>query len=263
VLPLACLPPAIGVALARHRLYDLETLIDRTLLAAALAAFVTLVFFAVIVRVLRRGEPLAASDWQSKKARTLLKILLAYRGRPVTREQLMEFLWPGEDPAKLSNRLSVALTALRTVLGRGHDAIRADPDAVALNLEVVRVDVERFLDEVEHALADSDRARLARAERLYCGDFLQEDPYDDWARDLREHVREAYASAVRARARLTTDHDEAVRAYLLLLEHDRWDAGAHRELIARLERAGRHGHAIRRRRTYIRRMHEIGVAAAV
>ena len=56
-----------------------------------------------------------------------------------------------------------------------------------------------------------------------------------------------------ARARLATDHDEAVRAYLRLLEHDPYDAAAHRELIARLEGAGRHGEAIARRRAYIRR----------
>ena len=37
VLPLAALPLAIGAALARHRLYDLDTLVDRTLVAAALA----------------------------------------------------------------------------------------------------------------------------------------------------------------------------------------------------------------------------------
>ena len=49
VLPLAALPFAIGAALARHRLYDLDTLVDRTLVAAALAAFVTLVYVVVVV----------------------------------------------------------------------------------------------------------------------------------------------------------------------------------------------------------------------
>jgi DNA-binding SARP family transcriptional activator len=313
VLPLAALPLAVGVALTRHKLYDLETLVDRTLVAAVLAGFVTLVYFVVIVaagtvvggpvataivaiaiqplrgrvqrvtarvgyhepepaaavplavktlggfRVFRDGEPLAPADWQSKKARTLFKILLARRGRPVTREQLMEHLWPGDDPAKLNNRLSVALTALRTVLGRELEVIRADGDAVSLDLCLVAVDVERFLDEVEQGLADRDLARLHHAERLYAGDFLEEDPYDDWALDLREQAREAYASALRMRGRLATDDEEAVRAYLRLLEHDRWDAGAHRELIARLDRAGRHGEATRRRRAYVRRMGEIGI----
>ena len=108
-----------------------------------------------------------------------------------------------------------------------------------------------------------DLARLVRAERLYAGDFLEEDAYEDWALDLREQARAAYASALRARARLATDDDEAVRAYLRLLEHDRWDAEAHRGLIARLDRAGRHGEAIRRRQAYVRTMAEIGVQAGL
>ena len=49
VLPLAALPLAVGAALARHRLYDLDTLVDRTLLATALAGFVTLVYVVVVV----------------------------------------------------------------------------------------------------------------------------------------------------------------------------------------------------------------------
>ena len=320
VLPLAALPLAVGVALARHRLYDLDTLVDRTLLATALAGFVTLVYLVVVIvagnllggssvllatvataiaaagvhplrarlhrrtarlayrepeppveplsvktlggfRVFRAGEPVTA--WPSKKARTLLKVLIARRGRPVTREQLMERLWPGDDPAKLGNRLSVALTTLRDVLGRDLEVIRADADAVSLDLDRVAVDVERFLAEVEAGLEHDDLARLVHAERLYAGDFLEEDAYEDWALDLRDQARAAYGAALRARARLTADDDEAVRAYLRLLEHDRWDADAHRALIARLDRAGRHGEAIRRRQAYVRTMAEIGVQAAL
>ena len=163
----------------------------------------------------------------------------------------MELLWPGEDPAKLPNRLSVALSALRGVVGS--DVIDADNAAVSLDLERVEVDVERLLTTTDPV----------EVERVYAGDFLEEDRYEDWALDLREQAREAYASALRTRARETRDDDEAVRTYLRLLEHDRWDASAHRELIARLDRAGRHGEAIRRRRTYIRAMAEIGVQAAL
>ena len=296
VVPLAALPLATGVALARHRLYDLETLVDRTLLVglvvlvylvaiatlggwSALAAAIVTALAAILLRprlphphrrdpaplavktlggfrVSRFGEPIGAADWQSKKSRTLFKILIARRGRPVTREQLMENLWPGDDPAKLGNRLSVALATLRGVLGRDLDVIRADADAVSLDLTQVELDVERFFAAVE-------AGRCEDAERLYTGDFLEEDVYEEWAQDLREQAREAYASAVRTRARDAADDEESVRAYLRLLEHDRWDASAHRELIARLDGAGRHGEAIRRRRTYVRAMAEIGVQAAL
>ena len=78
--------------------------------------------------------------WQSKKARTLLKILVARRGRSTTRELLMETLWPDDDPAKLANRLSVALATVRAVLDpdKPHAAdhfITADKDAIRLDLD--------------------------------------------------------------------------------------------------------------------------------
>lgn len=73
-------------------------------------------------RVMLSGVPIADDAWQSRKARTLLKILIARRGRPVHREVLMEILGSGVDPFKSSNRLSVALSTLRGVLdpGRAH-----------------------------------------------------------------------------------------------------------------------------------------------
>ena len=166
-----------------------------------------------------------------------MKILIARRGRPVTREQLMELLWPGEDPAKLGNRLSVALTTLRTVLGRDPDVIRADADAVSLDLTRVAVDVERFLAEVERR----DRARRD-AERLYAGDFLEEDAYEDWALDLRDAGARGLRVDAARPCPLATDDDEAVRAYLRLLEHDPYDA----ERAPRADRPARPRRAPRR-----------------
>ena len=308
-LPLAALPVAVGVAMLRHRLYEIDTVIDRALVAGGLTAFATVVYVALVVaagavvgtpvlvalaaaivavafqplhrrlrrlservvhgeptaapavavrtlggfRVLRHGEALPASAWQSRKARTLLKILVARRGRPVPREQLMELLWPGEDPAKLSNRLSVALSSVRSVLG-SEVLVQAESGAVAVDLAVVDVDVEHFLAEV--AAGD-----MATAVRRYRGDFLEEDLYEDWAADLREQAGAAYTAALRALAEAAPNADEAVRAHLRILERDRWDAQAHLALVRVLEASGRHGEAARRYRAYEAAMAEIGVRA--
>ena len=66
--------------------------------------------------VMRDGELVKVSEWQSKRARELLKLLIARRGRPATRGYLMETLWPDDDPDRVANRLSVALTTVRGVL---------------------------------------------------------------------------------------------------------------------------------------------------
>ncbi|MBW0114845.1 winged helix-turn-helix domain-containing protein [Pseudonocardia sp. KRD-169] len=70
-------------------------------------------------QVVRAGRPVAVSDWRSRKARDLLKILIAHHGHPVTRDAAADALWPGEPGAGVANRLSVALSVLRRVLDPG------------------------------------------------------------------------------------------------------------------------------------------------
>ena len=45
------------------------------------------------------GAEVPLPAWRSKQARTLVKILAAYRGRVVTRARLCDLLWPDDDPA--------------------------------------------------------------------------------------------------------------------------------------------------------------------
>jgi DNA-binding SARP family transcriptional activator len=227
-------------------------------------------------RVLRCGQPVPATAWQSKKARTLLKILVARRGRATPRLYLMDTLWPDEDPEPVSRRLSVALATARAVLDpdKRHPPERfivADKDSLRLDLANVPVDAERFLRLAAEGLAGHReaaaraRATLQAAEEAYAGDFLEEDRYEEWAEPLREEARAAYVSVARALAEIAAaarDHDAAVRYYLRILEKDAFDERAHLGLVATLHREGRHGEARRQYRTYAARMVELEVPAA-
>jgi ATP/maltotriose-dependent transcriptional regulator MalT/DNA-binding SARP family transcriptional activator len=228
-------------------------------------------------RVLCDGTPVPRSAWRSRKARDLLKMLVVRHGRPVPRDALIEALWPGEDPVRCANRLSVALSTLRGVLDpeRRHGADRfvvSTGGAVALDLEHVAVDLEVFLREAAAGLAlreDGDgaaaHARLMAAESAYAGDLLEEDLYEDWAAAAREEARDAYVRVARhlaADAAAAGDHDGAVRFLLRVLERDAYDEEAHLALVAALADAGRHGEARRAFRAYRARMDEIGVEPA-
>jgi DNA-binding SARP family transcriptional activator len=333
---LLAIPIAVGIAILRYHLYDIDVVISKTVVFGGLAAFITVVYVAVVVgvgaavgrgagsnvalavvatalvavafqpvrdrlqrvarrfvfgaatqaearaglairslgafRVFRGGDLVPLTAWQSKKARTLLKILVARRGRSTTRDYLMEALWPGENPEVVTRRLSVALATLRAVLDpeKSHPSdhfVIGDKDAVRLDLATLPVDVEVFLAEAAEGLArlgDAGDAtvRLDAAERAYEGDFLEEDRYQDWATPLREEARTTYISVLRAQAALaeTSRHPgDAVRRYLRILEMDPWDEGAHLALVGTMERAGRHGEARRRYLAYTSRMEEIGV----
>lgn len=221
-------------------------------------------------QVLRDGVALSKTAWQSRKARQLLKILVARR-RPVPRDQLMELLWPRADPAKSGNRLSVLLSTLRDVLQSVDEQAEHGPvatDGSTVWLDHVDIDVERFLAGAAAAL-DAHRqdlpdalCRLVAAEAAHTGGFLDDDPYQDWVAPLAEEVRATHVALLRAlvsRLRSAGEVDEVVRYTLRLLDDDRFDERAHLDLIEVLLTARRYGEAHRRYRIYERAMTELGI----
>ncbi|MEU1726303.1 tetratricopeptide repeat protein [Nonomuraea sp. NPDC005692] len=217
------------------------------------------------VRLSRRGS---AVEWQSRKARDLLTWLACQRGRTVAREAAMEILWPGEEPASCSNRLSVALSTVRSVLdpqrkfGPG-EFVRADK--YSIQLVGLRTDVEEFLSAAAEALASEDEDLLVAAEARYTGDVCEDSPYAEWLEPLREEARAVHQALLRELASLAEeadDPDRAVRYLLRLLERDAYDEAAHLDLVRTLTKARRHGEARRRYRLYAEAMRELDVEPA-
>jgi DNA-binding SARP family transcriptional activator len=222
--------------------------------------------------VSRGGDAVPGNAWQSKKARDLFKMVVVLRGRSMTRDQAMERLWPGEDPAKVSSKLSVALATVRSVL----DPDKAFPadhflqtvdDAIRIETGHVEIDVERFLSSAEAALRDHRRApgersatMLAAVESSYTGDVLEDDPYVDWYVPAREEARAVYLNVTRELAAHhlgSGERDDAIRLLLRILEREPYDEPAHLDLVRALSGVGRHGDARRRYQQYADRMREL------
>jgi DNA-binding SARP family transcriptional activator len=221
--------------------------------------------------IIRGGVMVPITEWKSKKARDLLKILIAHR-RPISRDRLMELLWPETDPALSSNRLSVLLSMVRDVLRlhpAAEDPLVTTDGVLSLNPVRVRVDVEDFLSQAAAALAANRSEEPDATERLtvavatHTGGFLVDDPYEEWAVELAEEVRATHIALLRAlatRMRDAGDTDAVVRYTLCLLQQDRYDEEAHLALAEVLFDAGRFGQARSHYKTYVHRMSEIGVA---
>lgn len=207
---------------------------------------ITLGRFAVEVN----GTDLPTSVWGSRLARQLLKRLVAARGWPVTRDELVDMLWPEEaDPGLLGPRLSVQLSAVRRVLGCG---INADRHTVRLDLDEVSTDLENFYK-------TTDDAAVVAA---YPGEFLPEDRYDDWTAGPRDEARTRFVSAARRLAERERDSGDPLLAVSLgrrLLEADRYDDQAHRLVVESLVAGGEVGEARRSHRFWQETMAEIGV----
>jgi DNA-binding SARP family transcriptional activator len=225
------------------------------------------------LRVLRQGVALTPAAWQSRKARELLKLLAARLGRPTPREQICDVLWPDEPVERRASRLSVTLSTLRGVLDPAHASaadvfVAADREHVWLDLAAVELDVAGFLAAARRAVGGVSRAtiaELADVEARYTGEFLDDDPYAEYAVGVREEARALYLQVARQLAERLAQSGEPDRAghlYLRLLQRDPFDEAAHLALVEVLDRAGHRGEARRAYRIYVERMAELDIEPA-
>ncbi len=97
--------------------------------------------------VYRSGKPVAASEWPSRKARDILKILAARGASGIRRDEIADMLWPDDDDP--GSKLSVALSHLKRVLDpdKQYDAshfIVADRASIRLDVDNTSIDVVEF-----------------------------------------------------------------------------------------------------------------------
>lgn len=192
--------------------------------------------------------------WTSRKARALLQLLVAARGDAVSRESVMDTLWSGEDPAVLSNRMSVAISTVRRALdpSRTHPPqhfLRADRNVLQLNRDRVDIDVESFLQAAAKVFAQPTTVQdetLASVIEQYSGDVFADEPYEEWTQHLRHEARNTVAALCRLKADSASSEDNPLLAAELhrrVLRVDPYDEHAHLGLIAALESLGVEGQA--------------------
>lgn len=190
-------------------------------------------------------------EWSSARTRSLFGYLLTHRQPWPSREVLMGVFWPESSPKASRNSLNVAIHGLRCVLKKAKDVpvivysdgtYRLHPD-VRLWLDIEEFDklVER--GRLHEDVGETDQATAAYefATGLYRGEFLADDPYDDWAALIRERLRLAYLDTL---GRLSNLHFNAGRyaqsAHLCrrIIEQDPCREDAYRRLMRCYSRQG-------------------------
>ncbi|KJS16697.1 MAG: hypothetical protein VR69_08230 [Peptococcaceae bacterium BRH_c4b] len=158
------------------------------------------------------GITIPENEWKTKKIAGVLKFLVVHRGRPVSKDRLMEVFWPGADKKSASMSLRAAQYELKKVLRKY--GVAAEGKASILNekrdsLEVragslLAVDVDSFLafsNELKVLPPNKSgngqkKIILERMVALYRRDFLEEEVYEDWAFAEREELRSIYFGSV-------------------------------------------------------------------
>ncbi|QIN77657.1 hypothetical protein GBA65_03075 [Rubrobacter marinus] len=203
--------------------------------------------------LLRQGRALDLG--RSGKARTILKYLLARSPRPVSRDCLIEWLWPESGARRARWSLNAAMSSVRKILSEGGRAreleglvvceagyYRLSPNAR------ISSDVHEFEARCRNGrlLEESGRASEAveeyeRAVELYRDDYMIEDLYEDWTLIERERLADTHMDVLDRLARHyaeTGQAREAIRACYRALERDPCRESTYRILMQCYARLG-------------------------
>ena len=146
-------------------------------------------------------------DWQGRKAKSILAYLLYNRRFANTREIIMDKFWPNVSAQSARNSLNAIIHKIRRVLkclDPHNDYILFKDDRYLLNPKLsISLDYESFLTdfntgqqlERERGIAEAI-PYYEEATRLYKGDFLEENIYDEWTYSERESFKQKYLHAM-------------------------------------------------------------------
>ncbi|MGH9195858.1 MAG: AfsR/SARP family transcriptional regulator, partial [Acidimicrobiia bacterium] len=221
------------------------------------------------------GEPIDLLRVKPR-ARTALRLLGMYGGRPVHRETLIEALWPFGSEEAGTRSLHVAISSLRQLLEPGvprgtssflvreGDAYRlaipeaGESDVLAFEEALVRGRASRAIQDYEDAITSFEKAL-----ELYSGDLLPEDGPVEWVITPRERYRSEATEAAQLLAEMNLELDRPETAIVASergLRIDRFRDELWRLAFNAYERAGDQASAARARREYASVLRELGVA---
>ena len=174
---------------------------------------------------------ISASSWPSTRSAQLVQLLALADGRALTRDQVMEALWPHLDVDAGAANLRKAAHHARRALDAADAVVLRRGQVALFPGRRIDVDVERFECAVESALASRDADAWTTPAEWYSGDLLPGSLYEEWAQEPRRALRARYLEVLR--------HG---RQWERLAELEPTDEPAHRELMrAALAAGDRHG----------------------
>ena len=185
------------------------------------------------------------SPWAGQKGLSIFKYLVANRGEPMSKDVLMDAIWPEADTEAARRNLHQAIYSLRQALRRydsGFQHILFQNDYYLMNPEMAiwidfiefeqQVQIGRNLEE-ENKLVEATTA-YGIAEGLYQGEFLKDDLYEEWSSLQREQIRNSYLEIADHLSAYYAEKGEYSAAIFLcqkILTQDNCSEAAHHRLM--------------------------------
>ncbi|MCP4422702.1 MAG: hypothetical protein GY805_39340, partial [Chloroflexi bacterium] len=146
---------------------------------------------------------LLINDWNGLKGQMILKYLVAYHDKPISKDMLMDVFWPDADTEAARRNLHQAVYSLRQTLKEQEpdfQHIIYENDCYLFNSELnIWLDFQEFEQHVQNGrrliMAGQQSAAMAEfgiAEALFQGNFMSGDLYEEWLQPERERLRNLY-----------------------------------------------------------------------
>jgi LuxR family maltose regulon positive regulatory protein len=199
--------------------------------------------------------------WKSTKAKSLFIYLITQQGKPVSKDILMELFWPGFAPSLANNSLKTAVRLLRQTFS---SAYVGGSDCIWIKYQnghyMVNTDVNIWLDVVQFEYHWNTGKQLEKdqkldeaineykaAESLYCGDYLEENLYEDWTSLRREALKDIYLTILNKLATYSMEKDnyyDCITNCQKILTKDPCREDAYRHIMRCYSRLGQRNRAI-------------------
>lgn len=221
--------------------------------------------------VRRLGQPVILC--QNRNGQAILRYLVAQPGFRASIDALMDILWPRDDLVVARHKVQIAVSALRRSLNGGYIS---DPGGGYIFCKngvyfpnpaiSISTDVDEFLHLYQSGRQSSgNEAMLSSYEKachLYRGPFMAEDLYADWTFVRRDQLSQKFVSMCHTLIAYYLSagrHEDAIQWANALLEENRCDEEAYRQLMQAYMAGGQRGEALRQfRRCEEVLHHELG-----
>lgn len=168
-------------------------------------------------------RPVAGAEWNRAKMKLLLIRLLLRRGRPLSRDEALQWLWPDADPAAARTSLRVALHGLKRALEpglsagqlsryllAGRDEIRlVDPSRIWFDLWEFEERITRGRQALREGSRAAGMALFREAVSLWHGPLLPGPAFAGYLAGRRTRVDQAFIRACLELAQDALDRGEA------------------------------------------------------
>jgi LuxR family maltose regulon positive regulatory protein len=173
-----------------------------------------------------RGEALVdEAKWEGHQPQLLLKAIITHGSKGVSKDVLIEDLWPEASQDLTEKNFKVNLHRLRKFLEPtmnktfGSSYVHLKANLISLDPELCQVDADEFLSLYKNGEKKEEQgefkaamALYRQAIELYGGEFLAEELYQPWVEGKREEFRGRFLDLLYRLARLLEVHGSVLKA---------------------------------------------------